>query len=132
MWWTLLNTNLADWETVMASATSDSIRLALLSMASTIRVGARTFVDDDRIKVESRAQATLLWDAIRASESRHRCCLKLPGCAIVAQGFVDTRAIGTNSKRIAFRSEHVNLDIARGGALDSQSHMQTIEKKSIL
>ena len=45
------------WEQIMQAASSDPIRLALVDTTATIFVGTRHYLDDQRTKIASRAQA---------------------------------------------------------------------------
>ena len=95
-WMTLIESGTA-WEEIMPQVSTDTIRLALLSASSSIRVGARVFVDDLRCKVESRGQALFTRGVIRKAEAKHHSRLRYgPGKSEICAPLL-TLARSTNS-----------------------------------
>ena len=70
--WQVLREGGANWDTVMAGASSDAVRATLLDSTATVRVGLRAFVDDMRAKASSRGHCGTVAEALEAASRRHR------------------------------------------------------------
>ena len=74
---------LMSWPQAMRSAPNDSVRLLLLDMASSIRRGLRSFVDDTRVPVASLGHATAATQVLSEAASTDQYVYKaeaMPSC----------------------------------------------------
>ena len=56
----------ATWKQAMSSAANDTVRLTALDLASPVRVGVRTFVDDVRVKCASGGHTRMVVACLEA------------------------------------------------------------------
>ena len=77
-------------DVIMASASSDAVRLAILDATCTIVVGLRQYIDDQRAKAASRGQAGLILNTLWNLERHHGGCLRYgPGKSEIVGRFAN-------------------------------------------
>ena len=127
-WLTVLTTGHPDWDNVMRSASSDAVRLAILSRVSKTTIGPRVYVDDLRVKLESRAQAVVAVKLIKESADKHHATIKygITGTAILAQGFKDRRPID----QACFTDLYTGLGFLRRPDVPPWPHLNLVDTRA--
>ena len=125
-WQSLLAVQPEAWERAMQNASSDAVRLRLLDVASSVRVGARAFVDDSRAKVASRAQCRTTLAAYCRAEQTYQGRLRYgPGkTAIQAEGILDSRQVG----QAVFQDSYECLGVWRGTGRAGEKHLRELAR----
>jgi len=90
------------WPQAMRSAPNDSVRLLLLDMASSVRRGLRSFVDDTRVPVASLGHATAAIQVLSEAASTDQYVYKAGKNCILAHAFPKMKPLMLQGSSVEF------------------------------
>ena len=105
---------LMSWPQAMRSAPNDSVRLLLLDMASSIRRGLRSFVDDTRVPVASLGHATAAIQVLSEAASTDQYVYKAGKNCILAHAFPKMKPLMLQGSSVEFVDSHIQLGVSLG------------------
>ena len=121
-WSLLAASGASSWENIMASASSDAVRLALVDTTATVVVGTRHYLDDQKTKIASRAQAVHTLNIIKDETAKQGECIRFEKSKIIAR-FQDQLPVGS----IQFSPSHKTLGFIQDEHRSGQEHLRHME-----
>eukprot|EP00435_Cladocopium_sp_Y103_P056982 s223_g19.t1 len=117
------------WDSAMQQASSDTTRLILLDLASSIRRSMRSFVDDTRVPVCSHGHAAAAIQLLDTVASEEQYMYKAGKCKIVANGFVHRKPISLQGSLVEYSDNAVQLGCCVDSKYDASAHLSLILTK---
>eukprot|EP00435_Cladocopium_sp_Y103_P075802 s164_g65.t1 len=114
------------WSEVMRVAPHDTIRLALLDAASSVRRHVRSFVDDTRVPVASHGHAVAAFKTLEEVASLEQYLYKPGKNHIVACGFQHRAPIPLQGSTVEYTEEATQLGCSVNMQFDGSAHLQFI------
>ena len=110
--WGLIQAGCLAWAEAMVVAGTDTTRLLLLDIASTITRGARSYVDDTRAPVSSHGHAEAVVRTLADVASKQQYSYKASKMAVTAADFKRTAPIPLQGAGVEYKDHYVALGIA--------------------